>query len=454
MSPGEAAATERAPTPHGPPAILRAFLAVGTAAVLAKAFAAGKDLFVASRYGVSEELDVFLAALLIPFFLVSVVAGSFAAVAVPAYLGALRAGGPEEGVRLVRLLAGRLLIALAAAAAILLLASGPLVTLVASGFSPEKREITRRCLVALTLLVPIAGLGSLWSAILNARGRFALPALLPSTTSVVTVLALLLSGSTGAWVLVLATLAGAGAEGLVLILALRRHRIPSAPLWRGTHVSVAPTLRQGWHLVGGSSILATTVVVDQSMAAMLGPGSVASLAYGSRLVAAISSLGAMALGTAALPTLAAHAADCDWAALRATVRSVSRACLAVSIPVTVILIVLSRGIVAVWFERGAFTAATGDTVASVQRLLLIQVPFFLVGIFYARLLAALGASRALLWGNCLSVLLNVGLNLALMRRFGVPGIALSTSIVYVVALLYLRHMANRRIAACERGQGS
>ncbi len=41
--------------------------------------------------------------------------------------------------------------------------------------------------------------------------------------------------------------------------------------------------------------------------------------------------------------------------------------------------------------------------------------------------------------------------MALMRRFGVPGIALSTSIVYVVALLYLRQAAGRRIGQLEQG---
>jgi putative peptidoglycan lipid II flippase len=68
------------------------------------------------------------------------------------------------------------------------------------------------------------------------------------------------------------------------------------------------------------------------------------------------------------------------------------------------------------------------------------------GILIVRAISSLSANRILAIGNVISVTVNVGLNWLFMRRIGVAGIALSTSVMYLVAFFYLYLSYSRRLA--------
>ena len=80
----------------------------------------------------------------------------------------------------------------------------------------------------------------------------------------------------------------------------------------------------------------------------------------------------------------------------------------------------------------------------------LQTPFYAIGILGVRLLNALGRNQLLMWFSVVSLAVNVGGNLLLMKVLGVAGIALSTTIVYLVSALLVM-LAVRRCLAQEEG---
>ena len=104
---------------------------------------------------------------------------------------------------------------------------------------------------------------------------------------------------------------------------------------------------------------------------------------------------------------------------------------AVSIPITLCAIVLSRPIVDILFVHGAFTAHDARTVSQVQALYLLQIPFYMVAIVGVRTLAALKRNQVLALITGGMVVANLVTDLMFVHLFGIPGIALSTSCVYV-----------------------
>jgi peptidoglycan biosynthesis protein MviN/MurJ (putative lipid II flippase) len=54
-----------------------------------------------------------------------------------------------------------------------------------------------------------------------------------------------------------------------------------------------------------------------------------------------------------------------------------------------------------------------------------------------------------MWGTIISIFVNILLNLLFMKILGLPGIALSTSGVYLVAFVYLRFMLMRTLREHE-----
>ncbi len=102
---------------------------------------------------------------------------------------------------------------------------------------------------------------------------------------------------------------------------------------------------------------------------------------------------------------------------------------------------------ALLFERGNFTPKDTDVVASIQSMFLLQIPFYTLTILFVRMISSLQANQVLLWGTAISFLVNVTLNYVLMQPMGVAGIALSTSIVYVILSIFLGVVLWRKLEA-------
>jgi putative peptidoglycan lipid II flippase len=118
--------------------------------------------------------------------------------------------------------------------------------------------------------------------------------------------------------------------------------------------------------------------------------------------------------------------------MRSTVASAIMLMLALNIPATVGLIVLAQPIIALIFEHGNFTAS--DTAAT--SLALRYYAIGLVGYSVVRIVSpafyALHLSRIPVAASVTSVVVNVGLNVVLVRVMGYAGLALGTSLAAIV----------------------
>jgi putative peptidoglycan lipid II flippase len=97
----------------------------------------------------------------------------------------------------------------------------------------------------------------------------------------------------------------------------------------------------------------------------------------------------------------------------------------------------SKPLVRVLYQRGAFTVADTELVSKVQICYLIQIPFYLWGLLFVKFLSAARRNDLLMFGAAVSLVFDQILNFTFMRFWGVAGIALSTSVVYICSLLFL-----------------
>jgi putative peptidoglycan lipid II flippase len=133
----------------------------------------------------------------------------------------------------------------------------------------------------------------------------------------------------------------------------------------------------------------------------------------------------------------------DWGGVRHTLITYARLIILITLPLTMILIYFSEPVVRIMFQRAAFTEADTQLVASVQALHLLQVPVFVLEILTVKLISALKANQILMWGAGINLLFNIACNYVLMKWLGVAGIALSTSLMYLVSTTFLLVMALR-----------
>ncbi len=420
--------------------ILAAMISVGGFAIIVKLTSTAKQLVIADQFGTSDALDAFLIAFLIPSLAINVVSGSFNAAFMPTFIKVKEQQGQGAAQRLFSNVMVWSTLLMIAISGLLALVSPFIIPIVGSGFSPEKQALTRSLFLAMLPVLTISGLATIWASILNAEERFALAAIAPIMTPAVAVTAILFMGTMwGIYALAIGTVGGFLLEAVLLAWGLKRHGFSLIPRWHGLDRAVKQVARQYAPMAAGALLMSSTELVDQSMAAMLGPGSVSALNYGNKVVALIIGIGSMALSTAVFPYFSRMVAVNDWIGVRHTLKTYARLVLFVTVPMTLVLFYLSDPIVALLFERGAFTAGDSRLVGQVQALYILQIPFYVLGIMGVRLLSALKKNQILMGISAVNLATNIVGNYVFMRYLGVAGISLSTSVVYAISmsLIYL-----------------
>ena len=182
--------------------------------------------------------------------------------------------------------------------------------------------------------------------------------------------------------------------------------------------------------------------MNNSMAAMLGAGSVAAFTYGTKVVTVILAIGSAAIATVALPHFSRLAARCEWTLISET-NSVFRLILLITVPLTGALAYASEPLVRTLYQWGSFTDADVLLVAKVQSLYILQLPFMMLSALAYRLISSLRSNEVLMWGGALHLMSTVALNYVCMQRLGIAGIALGSSIAAAIYYWYLLYNLTR-----------
>lgn len=419
-----------------------------------KLVAAGKDLVLANFFGISASLDTFLLAYLVPSVAVNILAGSLQAAFVPKYVLARSSDGDAAAAEFASATATMLALSLALTTILVIPIVAWGIPAMAGKLPAQHVEEARWMAVALTPVIVLNGLTFFWSGFLNTHDKFAIPALTPIVTPICIAVAALQAAHQGVHVLVIGALIGACIE-LSIVLA-HAHSAGQRLLFAWPRITTRhrEMLKQFGAAASGNFVLGATMIIDQSFAASTGAGGVATLNFGVKLTQVIAGILAMAIGTAVLPNASRLVAKQDWVGLRMTLKSYTKILFAITLPITGALILFSEDIVRVVFQRGAFDASDTNSVAFVQSLSALQIPFFAFSILIVRTLSAISANVVLLVGAVISLLLDVVLNYSLVPLLGVAGTGLSTSLMYAVSCVFLvvsLHIRLRRleVRTCE-----
>lgn len=426
--------------------IFSALITVGGFTLVVNLAGTVKELIVARQFGTGDTMDALLIAFLLPSYAINVLAGSCSTAFVPTFVQVRENEGQEKA---QQLLSGVIIwntAVLTVVSALLALTASFILPILGSGFSVSKLGLTRSLFFVFLPVLVISGIKMTWAAVLNACERFALAALSSGMVPLATIVMLLLMGRTwGIYALAVGALSGYVIEAGLLGWGLRSNGFCLTPHWRGLDHALRKVIKQYIPVVAGALLMCGTMLVDQSMAAVLGAGSVSTLNYGGKVVTLILGIGSVSLSTAVFPHFSRMVAIYDWAGIRHTLKTYTSLILIVTIPLTFILVYFSAPLVRLIFERGAFTSMDTWRVSQVQALFLLQLPFYFLGILMVRLISSLNMNHILMQAAIINLLLKIVLNYFLMRRLGAAGIALSTTLVYIVSLIYCSVMLNKQM---------
>jgi putative peptidoglycan lipid II flippase len=196
-------------------------------------------------------------------------------------------------------------------------------------------------------------------------------------------------------------------------------------------------------------VIQINFVVMFNLASFLGEGSVSALDYGWDLMQMPQTIIGSAIGIVLFPTMAQLAAQGDIAGLRRTMAQTLRIILALAVPATVGLMVLGRPIIQVMFERGQFGPdSTTAVYQSLQFWALALVAHSVLEVVN-RVFYAQKDTLTPFLSSVVSMVINLGLALALYQPLRAGGLAMSNAVAVSVEVLIMLVIAHRRMAGVE-----
>lgn len=438
---------------------------MSTLTVLSRVLGLARDVTQAAVLGTGTAADAFTLAFIIPntlrrLFGESTVSAAF----VPTYTGLLL---EKDTARSSRLGSGAINATAACLAVLVILGmvfSPLLVRLFAPGFSavPGKLELSTGLLRLLFPYILFVGTGAVVMGILNSSRHFTAPALGPVLFNVSALgglfgLAAVWRNGSPVWGYSAGVLFGGFLQLVIQLPALRRtgftyHMTPGF----GDR-DLAGIARLTLPALFGLMVAEVNVMVDQVMASMLDPGSVAALSYGNRVMQFPLGVFAVALATALLPTLSRQAALGRLTEARVTLGYATLGLALLMVPASVYIAAFGREIVSVLMARGAFDSESVELTTASLVFFSAGLVFFGATKITAPVFYALKDTATPFRIGMISMGINIPLNITLALAFRasgfsrpVGGIALASTLSSAMNLLLLR-LALRRRAGRGRG---
>ena len=424
--------------------IFRAASLVAFAGVFVKIIATFKEFIVAGVYGRSDAMDAFLIAFLIPNLLINLIAESMNQALIPTLVKVRELEGRENAQRLLSSSMLWITLLLGGSTLILALSAHGLFPLLAAHFPAAKLALTERLFYALLPVVLLTGLATNCTAVLNTLDHFAWPAVAPVVTPLAIILAAYFFGAHfGIWAIVYATVAGSALYAILMSWMMNSHGYKFRLTWHGQSEATREVMQQYGPVFLSGLVASGGLLVDQSMAAWLPAGSVSALVYASRFVAVLLTLLAGAVSSAVVPYFSQLIAHRDWSGCRETMRSWVWITALISIPLTLILMAVAYPLIRLAFQHGAFKATDTAVVAPVMIMYAIQIPFYVVSRVFYRFIVAMRRTDLVFYCGAINLVLDIVLNIILMRLMGVAGIALATSLWMVSTFVLLFYWARK-----------
>lgn len=353
-----------------------------------------RDAAVSAVFGTGAGADAFFVAFRIPNLMRRVVAeGATSAAFVPVFTESLASGGPKAAIRAAGAVGGAAVLLLAALTVAGMAASAPITHLFAPGFSRDAaKEALTASLTCWTFPYLLLVGAAAWAmGVHHTFRRFGLPAFGPVLMNL-SIIAFALGAAprmeAPAYALVAGVLVGGALQVAVQAPSLWRLGLRPAMFTEFGHPAVQRCGRLMVAALLGGSVYQVGVLVATMFASLLPAGTVSYLWYADRVFEFPLGIVAVAVGTAALPSLSSQATAGHLEGMAETVVHAMSLTIAFCLPAAVGLLLLSHDITALLFERGNFgahdTAMTAWALqASVPGLLGVGLVRVLSAAFFA-----------------------------------------------------------------------
>ena len=426
--------------------LAKATIGLMIATLLSKILGFARELVLAAAYGASSYSDAYLIASNIPLVIFVGIASALSTTFIPMYYDIHTSKGGKESLKFTNNIFNIVTSITILLSIVGFVFSKPIVKIFAIGFEGETLDLAVNFTKVMIWGIVFIGMRTIITAFLNSKNNFYIPGLIGIPFNIIIIVSILLSSKlNNIYLLVWGTLLG--------ILSQFLFQLPFATKI-GYKYSKYINLKEDyiekviWLVVPvfiGIAVNQINTMVDRTLASTLVEGSISALNYANKLNQFIMSLFITSISAVIYPRLSKLSCENDEQNfIESIVKSINSVTLLI-IPVTVGAIVLSKPIVKILFQRGEF-----DSIAT--QMTSVALIFYSIGLIgmglrdiIGKVFYSLKDTKTPMINGSVAMVINIILNIILIKFMGHAGLAFATSISSIICILLLFRSLKKKV---------
>ena len=423
----------------------KATLGLMIATIIAKILGFGRELVLASAYGASMYSDAYLTAMNIPLVIFGSIGGTIGIVFIPIYLDIVKEKGEKIALRFTNNVFNLVIILCLILSLICFIFSKELVKLFAIGFKGETLNITIYFTRVLIFSILFTGISHLMTAYLQVKNNFTIPGLIGVPKNIIIIISIILSIKYGIYIMIWGTLLGIATEFLFQLPFAIRKNYKYRVYINLKDINIKKMILLICPVLIGIAVNQVNAMVDRTLASTLAEGSISALNYANKLNGFVMALFISSVAAVIYPMLSKISTDGEYDKFSASVKESINSVILIIIPISVGAMVLATPIVKLLFQRGEFDErATNMTVIALIMYSIGMVAFGLRDIL-GKVFYALQDTKTPMINGAIAMVMNIVLNIILVKYLQLAGLALATSISSIVCIFLLFGSLKKKI---------
>lgn len=417
--------------------IAKSTIALMVVTVLSKVLGFGRELVLTYFYGATEISDVYITSSTIPIILFASVGTAIATSFIPLFYELDKNKGREESLKFTNNIL-HIVITIGLIISIFgYIFSEPLVKLFAMDFSGEKLKVAVDFTRIMIFGVVFIALSNIMTAWLQISGKFTIPGMIGFPFNIFIIIGIVISSKGNINTMAIGTLTAMASQFLFQLPFAVKNGYKYKPYINLKDEYVKKMICLIIPVFIGVGVNQINAIVDRSLASTLGDGAITVLNSANRLNGFVLGLFISTIAAVIYPTLSKLSnGDNKEQFAKSVAQSVNTIVLLI-VPISVGAIVLAEPVVRVVFERGAFNSeATSMTAIALVCYSIGMIGFGLRDILN-RVFYSIQDTRTPMINGALSMILNIILNIILIKFLGHAGLAIATSISSLICIVLL-----------------
>lgn len=394
------------------------------------------------------DLDAYFQASNVPMVLFIMIGAAITTTLIPLYNDKKLKDGKEEATKFINNTLNVFIIVTAVISIVCIIFSRPIVMLLNPGFTGAKLAFTQKLTNILIPTLIFNAVMYIFNAVLQSEGNFTVPALVALPLNIITIGYLFIDKNKyGVIGFTIATFIATFAQILPQLLAMKKVGFKYSfrvnfkdPMLVKMCIMLLPVIM-------GTGVQQINTFIERAQATHFSAGSVTFLNYAYRVFALFVDIFVMTIATIIYPKMSKQMAGNKVSEMKKTLSESLSMLILMILPMSFIVIVQSRPIVYILFQRGAFTESS--TIQTSMLLVFYSIGLLGFGMrdFVCKAYYTLKDTKTPMINSAIAMGINICLIFLLKSIMGLNGLALADAISMYIACILLIYTLRRKIGS-------